>query len=222
MLWYRFWLETRWRVLLPMAMSLMVLAYIHYDRSLLPLTLAVTLPVFFVLGPIALAGSGIMTETPFRAVKGIQESVNFTLSLPASRTRLLATRAAFGMLETAAIVAAVGGIAWLVFPELRQRMTGADGVRYMVTIVIGSWALYGLSTLFSTILDAPGQIFATIAAVYAAGWLNPRSGHIARAMAGSASPLLTHALPWASLSTSLAIGLACFVSATKVVRFRQY
>ena len=57
MLWYRFWLETRWRVLLPMAMSLMVLAYIHYDRSLLPLTLAVTLPVFFVLGPIALAGS---------------------------------------------------------------------------------------------------------------------------------------------------------------------
>ena len=109
MLWYKGWLETRYRVLFLLACAVWGLgsgALTPYAaNSARPHLLAImaVIPGLIAVGyqivPLMLAGSGIKTESDLQPKKGLHGSLYFTLSLPVSRFRLLATRAGLGMLE---------------------------------------------------------------------------------------------------------------------------
>jgi hypothetical protein len=229
MLWYKAWLETRLRVLLIFSVILFVLYQVHSHggSSLSAPSLLNSLEFVWVISFMTFAGSGIRPESPFRMVKGIQGSMYYTLSLPVSRLRLLLVRATVGILEIAGLIAAAICIAALAAPEMRAQVTAADGIRYALTVLLCSSAAFGVSTLFATFLDQQWQAFASMFVIFLSRWLftqygkHPSPYDFYRAM-GTASPLVTHALPWTAIGVSVAIGAACFMTAIKVEQIRQY
>lgn len=164
MLWYKGWLETRFRVLFVFGgiLFMVVLILRHIDP---PLPRAVvednlnslTLLLWFI--PVVLAGAGIDAQhLPLGTAKGIHGSQYFTLSLPVSRARLLATRAGLGMLETVGVLAALCCVAWFMLPAPRIYLTCSDLFAYWVTVSICTSAFYSLSVFLATLLGDEGQI----------------------------------------------------------------
>src|SRR5690348_11678490 len=126
MLWFKGWLETRWRFVFGLGLGVFLLVNMVADNMATdhvaadpPLKLVTVLAFFWAITAIMLGGAGINTQAAFRATKGLHGSVYFTLALPVSRFRLLATRVAIGMLElTAVIMLTCAGI-WATIPQLR-------------------------------------------------------------------------------------------------------
>ncbi len=99
MLWYKAWLETRWRMLMPLIMILFLVYTAHsVAGSVRPVGPGRPAPnvlqIFWMIAALTLAGSGIATEAVFQAKKGLHGSMYFTLGLPVSRLRLFAVRSA--------------------------------------------------------------------------------------------------------------------------------
>jgi hypothetical protein len=174
----------------------------------------------------ALAGSGIKTESDLQPKKGLHGSLYFTLSLPVSRFRLLATRAGLGMLEAAGVLAIAPCYIWTFFSVLRMHLTGSDLFAYWVTLSICASPFYSLGVLLSTFLDDIWQYLTSMIGVVFLWWLLsrpflPASVNIFRAM-GQSSPLSTHTFPWASMGVSLGVAAILFLAAWKVVQARDY
>jgi hypothetical protein len=173
-----------------------------------------------------LAGSGIKTESDLQPRKGLHGSSYFTLSLPVSRFRLLATRAGLGMLEAAGVLAIAPCYIWTFFSALRMHLTGSDLFAYWVTLSICASAFYSLGVFLSTFLDDIWQYLTSVLGVVFFWWLLsrpflPTSVNIFRAM-GESSPLFTHTFPWASMGISLGTAAILFLAALKVVQTREY
>jgi hypothetical protein len=100
MLWYKGWLETKFKLLLMLVCMGFYLIVFYLMRTaaappgarpaavfgLTATTLATLLYTW-------LAGAGINSQPSFQATQGLHGSTLFTLSLPVSRLRLLAVRA---------------------------------------------------------------------------------------------------------------------------------
>ena len=226
MLWYKAWLETRWRLLMPLAM-LLFLVFTANSRGQLQLhqpSILAAIPFFWLLAPITLAGAGTKTEAPFRAVKGVSGSTCFTLSLPVTRLRLLAVRAGVGMVEWGAMVVVLCVAAWLLSSTLRNEVSAADGLAYTATVLAMGFAVFAYSTALSTFLDQQWQVVTATAII-----LVPRAmlSNISlkwdffRTM-GLDSPLITHTVPWLVIGGSFSFGLAAFLITAKIVERQQY
>jgi hypothetical protein len=235
MLWYKYWLETRF-------LALFMVSY-----AIFPVALAILNPrpvnapqgsvaavegavgffaVYYSMIPALLAGSGIKAQAGPRMTKGIYGSTYFTLSLPVSRFRLIATRAGVGMLETVGIFAIAPWAVWIMFPPLRAHITGSDLLLFWVTLFMCASAIYFLGVLLSTFLEDSWRGFGSMFGVVFLRWLLstlrlPPSVNIFRAM-GASSPLFTHTLPWASMGISLGASAVLFLVAARVVQMRQY
>jgi hypothetical protein len=228
MLWYKAWLETRWRMMMPLAIVLFGLFSGHNSGHLLPGQRSVlnVLPFLWIVLPLIIAGAGINTETPFRVMKGVHGSTTFTLSLPVSRFRLFAARAVFGMTMTTGFILAVCSLAWLAFPEVKASVSLNDGVGYVATLLFTSFAIFGLSTLFATFLDQQMRVLACLGAIFALRWLfawthAPAALDIFRA-AGETSPLITHVFPWASVLLCFGLGTLFLLAAMKIIQLKEY
>lgn len=228
MLWYKAWLETRWRMLMPLALMLFVLFTGHSKGQLVPgpKSVLAVLPFWWLLLPLVTAGSGIDTETPFRVLKGVHGSTTFILSLPVSRFRLFVARMLFVTITTVCFTVAACGLAWLAFPELRALATVQDGAGYIVCALSCGFAILGLSTLFATFLDQQMRILACMAVLLLPRLLEnlvnaPNSIDIFRA-AGDLSPLITHVMPWAYVSLLFGLGTSFLLAALKVIQTREY
>src|ERR1035438_1878093 len=116
MLWYKGWLETRFRLLFVLAMTVFLLILQHSTRGISPsahsqaavrTVLVLSNGIMILLATSMLAGAGIATQPSFQATKGLHGSTLFTLSLPVSRFHLLAVRAGLGWLEMAGSIGAL-------------------------------------------------------------------------------------------------------------------
>jgi hypothetical protein len=182
------------------------------------------LPVYYSMIAVLLAGSGIKPQAGPRAAKGLVGSPYFTLSLPVSRFRLVATRAGVGMLETVVILLIAPCAVWVILPPLRASVTGSDLLLFWVTLFACGSVIHSLGVLLSTFLDDPWRGFASMFAVLLLQRLLsplPPFANIFRAM-GPASPLFTHALPWASIGISLVASVALLLFAAKLLEMREY
>src|SRR5262252_269773 len=105
MLWMKGWFETRWRFLFGLGFGVFVLVSVASDGvQFVAPRLVNALAFIWAFIAIMLGGAGINTQAAFRATKGLHGSMYLTLALPVSRFRLLATRAATGILELTALI----------------------------------------------------------------------------------------------------------------------
>ena len=224
MLWYKAWLETRFRLLFSLVVVSFVLALLYSKKATDARAVVGIAAGLAALLCIMLAGAGIATQPAFQATKGLHGSILFTLSMPVSRLRLLVVRAGFGWLEMVGGIAAVCCGMWILFPVGTAR--ALDMLDYAGTLIACASGLYAISVLLATFLDDQWRVWGS-GIVFAALWwlLNytplPASMNIFRAM-GEGSPLVAHTMPWLAMTSSLALAAILFFAAFKVVQHREY
>jgi ABC-2 type transport system permease protein len=233
MLWYKSWFETRWRFVFSFVVVALLLAFIWWlgTRPSVSASQASTGPfgvaIICVIWISAfLAGAGVATQPAFQASKGLHGSTCFTLSLPVSRFRLLAVRAGIGWIETIFLVVVMCCGIWAAFPPLRAAGTPFEMLEDTALIVAYASAFYSMAVLMGTFLDDLWRNWGSIL-VWAALWTLstllhvPASFDIFKAV-GEASPLVVHTMPWPAAGVSLAIVVICFLTASRIVRVREY
>ena len=237
MLWFKAWLETRWGVVFLLGLCLFVwtVAYTGsrsgpHDKPGKPEDLGAPMDVFafsWIAAAATLAGTGIKTQSGgFQNTKGLHGSTQYTLSLPVSRRRLVAVRAAVGLLETILLILVLSGVAWLMFPELTAQSSFGDIIAYLLVVLVCSSSFHFLSVFLGTFLDdflrLPGTM--TLLAILIALDISnvlPRYVNIFRPM-GSGSPLVTHAIPWTTLGVAVVASAVFCLAAIKIVQRQEY
>jgi len=230
MLWYKGWLETRFRLLFALGLTGLILFLLHSvpldgKAKIFAILEYSTLTILMLICAM-LSGAGIVTQAPFQAKKGLQASTIFTLSLPVSRLRLLAVRAGLGWLEAAGAIGALCCGMWLISPALRMMTTPVEMLEYAGTLIACASAIYFLSVLLATFLDDVWRTWGTLIVFAAFWWISnhtplPAFANIFRAM-GKGSPLIAHTTPWNAIAFSVALSAILFFAALKVVRTREY
>ena len=230
MLWLRAWLETRWRLAYLFGIVLLILVTAEsggglgsreHAKNLMFMQLIIS-----ILAAVNLAGTGITTQSSFRPGRGLQESTYFTLSLPVSRFRLLAVRAALGLLETIGLNAFTIVSAWSLFAMIRGDSTLVDVFRLILTSAVCTACFYFVSVTVSTFLDETWQMYGSLFVIGLAWWgvsqsaLPPLANVFA--FTTDASPLITHQLPWPAMLLSLSVSMLLFLLALKVVHTREF
>jgi hypothetical protein len=229
MLWYKGWLETRFRLLFVLSISGLVLVMLHSGGLKGPAALLALLQgttMFVALFPAMLAGAGIATQPSFQATRGIHGSMLFTLSLPVSRRRLLAVRASLGWLEIVGGIGILNCGMWVLFPLLREATTPEEMFKYSIVLMVCASAFYSISVLLATFLDDLWRVWGSMLTFGAIWWLStntplPPSANIFRAMVKD-SPLLAHTMPWTAMAVSLGLAAILFFAALKIVKTREY
>jgi hypothetical protein len=230
MLWMKSWLETRWRLLYALAIPLVSLALPHITGGGVTTEKATNtfmgVTAFFSLFSAAyLAGAGIKTQSPFTAMKGLEGSMYYTLSLPVSRLRLLLVRAGVGLLEFAGVSAVIYGAFWL-FSPAHGSSTAFDLLELILAAVASTACFYFTAVLLATFLDDPwqmfGGMFVTIMAWFVTSRISPRPRFNLFGFAGDGSPLTRHALPWPAMAISLIASAILFSAALKIAERRDY
>jgi hypothetical protein len=231
MLWYKGWLETRFRLLFSLGAMSLFLTLMHSFATSIKTSVLIFMVTLYgqtmvMITCAMMGGAGIDTQPAFQAAKGLHGSTIFTLSLPVSRLRLLAVRACIGWLETAGAIAAFFSAMWLVSPLLRARVAPFDLFEYAATLFACASAIYFLSVLLATFLDDQWRMWGTMIAMGAVWWLSERTwlpafANIVRAT-GKNSPLFTHSMPWSAMSFAVALAAALFYAALKVAQSREY
>lgn len=235
MLWYKGWLETRYKLLFTVAYTILLLFFQHSAGNAAPRPGAkspflgfvmFSNPTLVVMVCAILGGAGIATQTSFQAAKGLHGSTLFTLSLPVSRLRLLAVRSAVGWLEMVGIVGALCGGMWLGSPAFRAMGAPIEMLSYAGTLVACASALYFLAVLLGTFLDDQWRAWGTMLASGMLWWLStltplPSSVNIFRTMR-EGSPLIAHTMPWTAAAFSLGLAAILFFAALKIVQTREY
>lgn len=183
MLWFKAWLETRWRfafligsMLLSWLMPLWLpsLSAVPSSRQWFGLQLeSVLLSIF---AAIYLAGAGINSQTMYAATSGFHGSMLFTLSLPVSRRRLLLVRAGLGAVLTCTLVVAMA--AYVLFHRPEPTST-SQAIAYIARATVCSMAVYALSVLLACVLDEMWQFMGACLAWIAVYLLQSRFAVVA-------------------------------------------
>lgn len=231
MLWYKGWLETRFKLLFTLGFVCLNLRMGHSFSPNIKTSVLLSMVTFMgqMMGMMIcalLAGAGINTQPTFQATRGLHGSTQFTLSLPVSRLRLIAVRVAIGWLETVGAIAVFYCAMWFASPQLRAKVAPLDLFKYAVTLIVCGSAVYFLSVLLGTFLDEMWRVWGTMIAAVALGWLSvhtylPASVDFIRAT-GKNSSLYTHAMPWSAMAFAVVLSAAFFYAALKIAQVREY
>ena len=172
---------------------------------------------------IMLAGAGIATQLSLRVSKGRHGSTYFTLTLPVSRLRLLAVRAALGWLEMiAAMTVWYCGI-WIFYPK--AIVTAATTFESAGVVFAGASGLYSITLLLATFTDEQWRVWGSMAVFASLGWLSNHtrfaaSANIFRAMGDGLSRPPT--APWTAIAFPLELAAILFFASLIVVQWREY
>ncbi|MDE1176663.1 MAG: hypothetical protein PW789_08645 [Edaphobacter sp.] len=239
MLWYKGWLETRYRLLFCMGWATVFLGLMRPWRMAAPAPgatasghgavyglVALACPTLLLVACAMIGGSGIVTQPSLQASKGLHGSTLYTLSLPVSRVRLLLVRAGVGWLEIVGVAAVLCTTLWALTPALREAATPREMAEYAVTLIACGSTLYGISVLLATFLDDVWRTWGTMMVSAGLWWMSlhvpvPETVNIFRAMR-EGSPVLAHTMPWAAMGFSVALGAALLLAATRIVQAREY
>ena len=226
MLWYKGWLETRFRVAFVFAaVAFGLITESHGGGMVDPRAVIFTAGVSVWALCLFLAAAGIVTQQSFQSVKGLHGSTLFTLTLPVGRFRLLAVRAGLGWLEMAAGVGWICCLLWFLLPVIRDRTTPREIVAYAAVLIVCGSAFYCITVLLSTFLDDMWRVWGSLLCYSAIRWLSfklPASVNICRAMMGDGSPVLAHTIPWMPMAFALGLAAVLLFAAFKVVQHREY
>lgn len=254
MLWYKFWLDTRWRflvglVLLAGSAFSIVLAYPRV-MQLMPLVPAADTggEIGRRIREVALLSreyrgyvwaqwfrqQPTQLGTLFAVLLGTGGLVSpsgggalFTLSLPVSRERLVAVRAAAGLVELLAIALVTSLVFPMVSPAVGQSYgIGSALVHGLCWFAAGS-VFFSLALLFSTVF---GDIWRPLLLACSAAFALAMSEFVFRDLApyslfrvmSAESYFRTGSLPWAGLAASAAISAGVLYGAARNFARRDF
>ena len=233
MLWYKAWLETRWRFVFLVGSILFVwltpewitATGVHSGVPAARLWMAIQLgSVFlFIFTAIFLAGSGINTQGAHTFTPGFHGSMLFTLSLPVSRRRLLFVRTGLGALQTCILVVIMA----VYVVHLRPESTSAlQALIYLTRTIVCTMAIYASSVLMACVLDEVWQFTGAFIFWAAVFLVQSKFDMLARV-----SPLrglslncypITAPIPWAPIMASLALAGGFLCASMLVVQRKEY
>jgi hypothetical protein len=254
MLWYKSWLETRWRFLIGIGLSMVSAATVvlYYPELIKLMPLAGIIDASGEIGRqikesvelsrsyrgyiwsqwfrqnetqlgtlfAVLLGSG----SPLSRGSG---AVLFTLSLPASRNRLVGIRAATGLLQLLALALAPALIVPLLSPAVGETYSVPGALIHALCFFIVSGLFFSLAFLLSTVFDdlwRPLLIVCSIAVVLALfeGVLRNLAPYgVFRVMSGEVY-FRTGQLPWIGLTASAGGSLAMLYAASVNIARRDF
>lgn len=230
MLWYRFWVENRWR--LAFSVTMYALQFIMLAKSprntSAPLDAKSIMAGFgyvWFLTALFSAGCGIKTQSASMSLsRGLSTSTYFTLTLPVSRFYLFATRTLYGVLQMAMVLISAVVIVWVAFPTVHQAATLTDALLCGVTFFVCCLSAYFVSALLSIYLDPQWQIYGSALALIAVWWICRTWNSIWNIfhVFGEFSPMITHSVPWQPLLLSLWIATLLFVLTGKLIETREF
>jgi hypothetical protein len=235
MLWFKAWLETRWRFgfligsvlmiwLTPLwlpSLGLRLPSGIPASRLWLGIHLGSVL--LYIIAATFLAGSGINSQTTYGLNSGFHGSMLFTLSLPISRRRLLFVRAGLGALQTVVLVAIMAAFTLFQRPG---STSAAQSLAYVARAAICTMAVYALSVLLACLLDEVWQLMASCLCWTVVLVLQTRFNIIARL-----SPLrgmslisfpITAPMPWSLLVWSFVLTCGLLYASVLVLQRKEY
>ena len=230
MLWYKAWLETRWRFffLVGSIALIWLLPVLVPPLSAAPASaqwvgIQLGSVLLFIFAAIYLAGAGINTQTLYSGTSGFHGSMLFTLSMPVSRVRLLFVRAGLGALQTCALVAILAGYAMFHRPGTTS---APQALLYGVRAIVCTMAVYALSVLLACVLDEMWQFVGAIFVWAGVFLLQSRFTVVARisplrGMSPASFPV-TAAMPWAPLVASIVLAAALLYASVVVLQQKEY
>lgn len=251
MLWYKSWLETRWRFLIGLALLMcsagaLVLAYPRV-RDLLPL--APPVEVGGELGRRIREAMEVAREyrgyvwsqgfqqnlsnlgTLFAVLLGTGGLVSggaalFTLSLPISRRRLLGTRVAAGLAEWLVLAFAPALLIPLLSPAVGESYSVGAALVHGVCFFVAGSVFFSLAILLSTVFgDVWRPLLIALLIAMALGTIEIFADlsrfGIYSVMSGS-SYFRTGALPWGGLLVSAAASAAMLYAASANIANRDF
>jgi hypothetical protein len=230
MLWFKAWLETRWRFAFLVGMILLVwLAPLWITatgvqpgvppaRQWVGIQLGSVL--LYIFTAIYLAGSGINSQTLYAATSGFHGSMVFTLSLPVTRRRLLFARAGLGALLTLLLIVIMAGYILHLRPEATSALQAAA---YLTRVIACTMPVYALTVLLACLLDEMWQFMGACFFWVFVFMLQSKIEFISRVSPLRALALncytITAPMPWAPVLTSLVLtGVMLWASVVAVQR----
>ncbi len=256
MLWYKAWLETRWRFLIGLALLLVgacgVVVEYHAVQGLLPLASSLgrsdgtlgraveraiavqstyrgyvwwnwfgqSLPHLWILFAAIIGTGGLVAQVP------TGESL-FTLSMPASRAEILATRAATGLGELLVLALAPSLIVPILSAAVGQAFGAGDALVFGACLFVAGSMFFALASLLSTVFeDAWRPALITCGLAILVGGYETLVPGLARygilyAMTGEGY-LERGALPWPGLLAGAALSILFLYAATISVARRDF
>jgi ABC-2 type transport system permease protein len=197
MLWYKSWLETRWRFLIGLALLLITASGTVFGY----LTVVKLMPLARTLDTSGEIGrkikEAVEIEREFRGfvwlqwfrqnltqmgtlfavllgsgglLSGSAGAALFTLSLPVSRARLLTVRAATGLAQLLVLAVVPSLVIPLLSPAVGQHYSVADALVHGACMFIASSAFFSLAFLLSTVFSdvwRPALIAIVVATILA-------------------------------------------------------
>src|SRR4030095_10828950 len=126
-----------------------------------------------------------------------------------------------------AIFLGVGGLSLLLprqFPEMTFPIL--DAVEYAVTLFACLMACFCVSVVLATFLDDMWQMWGSFIVLFAIRGLSaavniPEKFDPFQAV-GSASPFITHTIPWGAVAVCLTFATALWLVAARIVQTRDY
>ncbi len=226
MLWYKAWLETRWRFVFIIGSMLLVwlgppLLGAPAGREWLALKLGAAL--LYCFAALFLAGAGINSQTTYAATQGFHGSMLFTLSLPVSRRRLLFVRAGLGAIETSVFVALMAGLTLFWGPGATSAL---QAIQYGTRAIVCTMAVYAVSVLLACVLDEMWQFMGACLCLSAVLLLQSRSVVIARISPLRGMSLMSYpataSMPWLPVVTSVALTAVLLYTSVLLLQRKEY
>lgn len=229
MLFYKGWLETRFRMLFAIGLGLLLCSMFGSSGAPAGTEIAgagaiMTMAAAFT--STILAGAGIFTQSALLSSRGLHGSALYTLSLPVSRARVVGIRAGVGWIEMAAGMAVISVAMWFGYTPLNEAVGPLELAEFLLTLLACVSCFYSITVLLATFLDDIWRVFGSFISI-AVLWFTaarthlPDSINIFRAMTAG-SPLVTHAIPWGAIAVSLAFSAALILAAVKIAQIREY
>ena len=244
MLWYKSWLETRWRFLIGLALVILSAcgSVLYYPEVIKLMPLAGTLDTGGPLGQLIREQMELMREyrgyvwlqlyrqnltqmgTLFAVVLGsgsplASRAALFTLSLPASRDRVLGTRAAAGLGELFVLAFVPSLLVPLLSPAVGQSYGVGSALVHATCLFFACAAFFSLAVLLSSVFADLWRPL--LIALFVAGVLNvceqvfrSLSRYGIFGLMNGEIYFRTGSLPWAGLLVSAVASGAMLYGAT--------
>lgn len=226
MLWYKAWLETRWRFLFTigsMALLLLPGPLLGAPPERLWLGLQLGSALLYCFAALFLAGAGINSQTTYGAMSGFHGSMLFTLSLPVSRRRLFFVRAGLGAIETCVFVVMMAGLTLYWTPGA---IDAAQVFQYGTRAIVCTMSVYAVSVLLACVLDEMWQFMGGCLYLSMVWLLQSRSDLVSQLSPLRGMSLMSYSaaapIPWAPIAASVIIAAVSVCASVLVLQRKEY